>query len=84
MMSIENKSALLRFSCLLCSLGTLWCYSYLVGGTAGYLFGEGRPVAAALGFVGGTILAFVALKLWSAYLKTLKAISEEKEKTRES
>lgn len=75
-MKIENSITLKRFGCMLCSLGTIWCYSYLVGGTGGYLFGKGEPIVALAGFLGGTALAACAFVLWRSYLRDLGLLAE--------
>jgi hypothetical protein len=70
-MTLENRAVVKRLTCLLCSMGTLGCYSYLIGGVGGYLFGRGRPFTALTGFVCGTLLAFAAIKSWRCYLKDI-------------
>lgn len=80
-MKLENSITLKRIGCMLCSLGTIWCYSYLVGGTGGYLFGKGEPIVALAGFIGGTALAACAFALWRSYLRDLAQLAErEREK----
>jgi hypothetical protein len=73
-MMLENRAVAKRLTCLLCSIGTIGCYSYLIGGVGGYLFGRGRPFVALAGFVCGTLLALAAIKSWRGYLKDLDAI----------
>ena len=67
-MKLENRATMKRIATLLCSIGTIVCYGYLLAGTGGYLLGRGRPLIAVLGFLSGTILAFIAVKIWRSYL----------------
>lgn len=79
-MSLETRATLKRFSTMLCSIGTIVAYSYLLGGAGGYLFGRGRPVIAALGFVTGTALAGIALRIWKSYLEDVALLEEQEKK----
>ncbi len=74
-MTLENRAVAKRLTCLLCSIGTIGAFSYLIGGVGGYLFGKGRPFVALTGFVVGTILAFVAIRSWRSYLKDVDALT---------
>lgn len=67
-MNLETRATAKRIATLLCSAGTIVGYAYLIGGAGGYLFGKGKPLHAALGFVVGSILAVVAIKIWRSYL----------------
>ena len=73
-MTLENRAVAKRLTCLLCSIGTIGGYSYLIGGVGGYLFGHGRPFVALAGFIVGTTLAFVAIQSWRSYLKDVDAL----------
>lgn len=75
-MKLENRATAKRIATLLCSIGTIVCYGYLLAGTGGYLLGRGRPLIAALGFFSGTILALIAIKIWRSYLADLKILEE--------
>ncbi len=75
-MTLETRATTKRLATLLCSIGTIVCYSYLLGGVGGYLFGRGRPVTATLGFVSGTILACLAMLLWKSYLADVDRLAE--------
>lgn len=82
-MTRENRAVMKRLACLLCSLGTLVCYSYLVGGVGGYLVGQGRPLEAAAGFVSGTALALAAVALWRSYLGDIAMLAEARDEAEE-
>lgn len=75
-MDIAHRATLKRLCTLICSIGTIVCYGYLLGGTGGYLFGQGRPLTALAGFVGGTLLAVVALRVWKSYLGDVQVLNE--------
>lgn len=74
-MNVENRATIKRIITLLCSMGTIVCYGYLIGGVGGYLFGKGRPLIALLGFLSGTILAGIALKIWKSYLNDVDILN---------
>lgn len=75
MMKLDERATLKRIVCMLCSIGTLAGYSFLVAGTGGYLFGEGRPLTAAAGAAAGTMMAVIAIKIWQSYLRDLEELS---------
>ena len=75
-MNIEKRATIKRIVTLLCSMGTIVCYGYLVGGVGGYLFGAGRPGVALFGFLSGTVLAGIALKIWKSYLTDVDLLNE--------
>ena len=60
-----------RITTLILSVGTIVAYGYAIGGVGGYLFGKGRPVIAALGLLGGSLMAAAALKLWKKCLDNM-------------
>ena len=76
-MNIEKRATLKRIVTLICSMGTIVCYGYLIGGVGGYLFGQGRPVMALCGFASGTLLAGIALKIWKSYLADVDLLNDE-------
>ena len=84
-MKLENRATLKRIATLLCSIGTIVGYGYLLAGTGGYLLGRGRPLIAVLGFLSGTALAFVAIKIWRSYLVDidLLEVQEKNSKNRD-
>lgn len=79
-MNLETRATVKRLATMLCSMGTIVSYSYLIGGTGGYLFGKGRPWTAACGFVAGTILALIAIKIWRSYLVDVNLLNEQEGK----
>ena len=81
-MTLETRVTTKRLATLLCSIRTIVCYSYLLEGVGGYLFGRGRPVTATLGFVSGTILACLAMLLWKSYLADVDRLAERKKTER--
>ena len=82
-MDLETRTTAKRLATLLCSIGTIVGYSYLIGGTGGYLLGRGRPFIAAAGFVAGSILAFVAIKIWRSYLQDVALLNEKERLAKE-
>ena len=78
-MKLENRATLKRIATLLCSIGTIVGYGYLLAGTGGYLLGRGRPLVAVLGFLSGTALAFIAIKIWRSYLTDLDLLAAQEE-----
>ena len=80
-MNIENRATTKRIITLLCSMGTIVCYGYLIGGVGGYLFGKGRPILALCGFLSGTILAGIALRIWKSYLVDVELLNEADRRT---
>ncbi|MDR3332077.1 MAG: hypothetical protein LBT08_05555 [Synergistaceae bacterium] len=76
-MKLETRATIKRLATLFCSVGTVICYGYLIGGVGGYLAGKGRPVTAALGFFAGSALAAIAIKLWKSYMKDLEDLDGE-------
>lgn len=75
-MTLQNRATLKRFATMMCSIGTIVSYSYLIGGVGGYMFGKGRPFTAAVGFVVGTVLALIALKIWRSYMADVEALNK--------
>lgn len=75
-MTLQNRVVLKRIATLLCSMGTIVSYSYLIGGMGGYLMGRGRPFVALTGFVVGSLLAFIAIKIWRSYLEDVNELNE--------
>jgi hypothetical protein len=75
-MKLETQATLKRIATLLCSIGTLVGYGYLIGGFGGYLFGRGRPMTAAVGFFAGSALAYAAIYIWRSYLNDLSLLDE--------
>lgn len=82
-MNLDTRVTLKRISTLLCSIGTIVCYGYLLGGTGGYLVGRGRPLVALAGFASGSLLAFLAIKIWRSYLSDLERLEELERKAAE-
>lgn len=75
-MTLQSRAVLKRIATMLCSMGTIVSYGYLIGGAGGYLMGRGRPFVALTGFVVGSLLAFVAIKIWRSYLEDVDALNE--------
>ncbi|MDR3354119.1 MAG: hypothetical protein LBO21_03710 [Synergistaceae bacterium] len=75
-MNLETRITLKRITTLLCSIGTLVGYGYLIGGFGGYLFGRGRPMTAVVGFLAGSALAYAAISMWRSYLDDLSLLDE--------
>jgi hypothetical protein len=75
-MNLETKATLKRITVLLCSIGTLVGYGYLIGGFGGYLFERGRPVTAVIGFFAGSAFACAAIFIWRSYLEDLSILGE--------
>ena len=75
-MNLETRATLKRIATLLCSIGTLVGYGYLVGGFGGYLLGRGRPMTAAAGFLAGSALAYAAVRIWRSYMDDLSRLDE--------
>lgn len=82
--NLEKRATWKRLGTLLCSIGTVVSYGYLIGGTGGYLMGRGRPLVAAAGLIGGTLLAWAAIKLWRSYLTDVSELNERDKKREET
>lgn len=67
---------------LILSFATIICYGYALGGLGAYIFGQGKLFVIAAGLVGGTLCAWLALKLWRQFLceidESEKAAGQEK------
>lgn len=79
-LNLEKRATRKRLGTLLCSIGTIVSYGYLIGGTGGYLMGQGKPLVATAGFIGGTLLAWMALRLWKSYLIDASELNERDKK----
>lgn len=73
---LEKRATGKRLGTTLCSIGTIVCYGYMIGGMGGYLFDKGRPFVAVAGFLGGSVLAWIAMKLWRGYLVDAAELNE--------
>lgn len=69
----------MRFIILLLSLSTMVFYGKAVAGMGSYLAGNGRPDLIVFGLLSGTATAFLALFLWSKYLKDFYCSDERKD-----
>ena len=76
---MNNRIVFLRITVLCLSMSTMIGYGYALGGLGGYLFGKGRPMVIAMGFIGGTLCALVELRLWRIYLNDLSKECSETE-----
>ena len=72
-----------RLAVLFLSFATIICYGYALGGLGSYAAGAPRPLPIAAGLSGGTVCAFLALKIWRLYLDEIedeqRRAEEEKE-----
>lgn len=60
-----------RILVLCLSFSTIVSYGYALGGLGGYLLGKGKPLVIAAGFIGGTICAVLALRIWKVYIEEI-------------
>ena len=72
-----------RISVMILSVAAIVFFGYALGGLGGYLFGSGKPLVAAGGFLGGLLSAYLALKIWKVYLDEIAKENEEIEKEKQ-
>lgn len=75
-MKLEKRATVKRLGTMLCSIGTIVCYGYMIGGVGGYMFDRGRPLVSAAGLAAGSALAWAAIKLWKSYLVDADKLNE--------
>jgi hypothetical protein len=79
-MNVESSAILKRVATLICSMLTIICMGYAVGGAGGYLAGKGRPLAILLGLAGAAVSACASFSVWRSYLKDAEFLNRrEKE-----
>ena len=81
---LEKRATGKRLATLLCSIGTIVSYGYLIGATGGYLVGSGKPFVAVIGFIAGSFLAWVAVKIWRSYLIDAVELNERDKRRAET
>lgn len=76
-----------RLTVLFLSFSTIVAYGYALGGLGSYAMGVPKPLPIAVGLAGGTLCAYLALKIWRLYLTEIEAgdkrFAEEHEKDEE-
>lgn len=61
-----------RITVLILSFSTIIAYGYALGGLGSYAAGVPKPLPVIVGFVGGTVCAALALKVWRVYLAEIE------------
>ena len=76
-----------RLIVLFLSFSTIIAYGYTLGGLGSYAMGVPKPLPIAAGLIGGTLCAYLALKIWRLYLTEIEAenkrLAEERERAEE-
>lgn len=76
-----------RLVVLFLSFSTIIAYGYALGGLGSYAMGVPKPLPIAAGLIGGTLCAYLALKIWRLYLTEIEAenkrLAEERERAEE-
>ncbi|MDO4562066.1 MAG: hypothetical protein Q4C86_14120 [bacterium] len=76
-----------RLIVLFLSFSTIIAYGYALGGLGSYAMGVPKPLPIAAGLIGGTLCAYLALKIWRLYLTEIEAenkrLAEERERAEE-
>ena len=57
---------------LFLSFSTIVAYGYALGGLGSYAMGVPKPLPIAVGLAGGTLCAYLALKIWRLYLAEIE------------
>lgn len=60
-----------RLVVLILSFSTIICYGYALGGLGARIMGRGDLYVIPAGFIGGTLCAWLALRLWRQFLDEL-------------
>ncbi len=61
-----------RLTVLFLSFSTIVAYGYALGGLGSYAMGVPKPLPIAVGLAGGTLCAYLALKIWRLYLAEIE------------
>ena len=61
-----------RLTVLFLSFSTIVAYGYALGGLGSYAMGMPKPLPIAVGLAGGTLCAYLALKIWRLYLAEIE------------
>jgi hypothetical protein len=75
-MDVETRITLKRLATLICSMTVIVCLGYAIGGTGGYLVGQGRPLVILFGILGGIAFTYLSLLIWKSYLKDVDSLNE--------
>ncbi|MDR3279688.1 MAG: hypothetical protein LBT23_04170 [Synergistaceae bacterium] len=78
-MNVETSITVKRIATLICSMTVIVFFGYALGGVGGYLMGRGQPRTIAWGLAGGSLLAYMAIRIWRSYLKDVESAEQGRE-----